>query len=115
MTRPPEKIMQVIISIEYSGEGYIEYSIAYDTSDPFVDKGYGPKTFTVNRPDRTKNELWWVDVEAWKLDDSYNLLRIRILKTDYTIIRENQYVGDQSSTDEPYGKAYAHLILRGDQ
>ena len=89
-----QRISQVTIKVEYNGN----WQGAYGESSGSLTSwnGQGTKTVTLNRPSGAS--IWIVVANAQKMDDSGNTLRIMIMKTDGTILKEG-------STNAPYGIA----------
>lgn len=91
-SRPAYKTTQVLIKVEYNGD----WLGAYGDQTGIVNwNGHGSKTITLNRPSQAET-IWIVSANAQKLDDSENMLRIMIMKTDGTILKEG-------NTTTPYG------------
>jgi len=87
------KTTSVLIKVEYTGAWQGAYG---DQSGIVSWSGTGPKTVTLNRP--SDAYMWIVSANAQKLDDSNNVLTIKIMKTDGTILKE-------ASTTASYGMA----------
>ena len=87
------KVKQVYIKVEYAGEWQGAYG---DQSGIVSWSGTGTKTVTLSRPGDAY--MWIVSANAQKMDDSNDVLTIKIMKTDGTILKE-------ASTTAPYGVA----------
>jgi len=91
---PKSKITQIKIKVEYSGEWQGAYG---DQTEITSWSGQGTKTITLNRPNQAEG-IWIISANAQKMDGSGNTLRIVIMKTDGTILKEG-------STTASYGVA----------
>lgn len=91
---PKSKTTQIQIKVQYSGEWQGAYG---DQTGIISWNGQGPKTITLNRPSQAE-DIWIISANAQKMDDSASTLRIMIMKTDGTILKEG-------STTAPYGVA----------
>ena len=90
---PKSKITQIQIKVEYDGEWQGAYG---DQSGIVSWSGTGTKTVTLNRP--SDANMWIISANAQKMDDSNDILTVKIMKTDGTILKE-------ASTTASYGVA----------
>lgn len=88
-----QEIQEVVIKVEYNGDWQGAYGDVYGIVSW---NGNGAKTVTLNRP--SDGYLWVVSANAQKMDDLNEVLAIKIMKTDGTILK-------QASTSAPYGVA----------
>lgn len=85
------RITQVIIKVEYAGS----WQGAYGDQTAITSwSGTGTKSVTLTRP--SDASIWIISANAQKLDGSGNTLKIMIMKTDGTVLRE-------ATTTAPYG------------
>lgn len=84
-------VNQVLIKVEYNGEWQGSYG------DQTVLVGWsstGPRTVSLKKV--AKINLWFIEASAQKLDNSSKTLKLMIMKTDGTVLKED-------STSAPYG------------
>jgi len=93
-SRDSYQTTQVLIKVEYNGDWLGAYG---DQTGVVNWNGHGSKTITLNRPSQAET-VWIISANAQKLDGSENTLRIMIMKTDGTILKEG-------NTTTPYGVA----------
>lgn len=94
------RITQVIIKVEYSGSWQGAYG---DQTTITSWSGTGTKTVTLTRP--SDASIWIISANAQKLDGSENILKIMIMKTDGTVLKE-------ASTSAPYGVAQISYTIQ---
>jgi len=93
-SRDSYQTTQVLIRVEYNGDWLGAYG---DQTGVVNWNGHGSKTITLNRPSQAET-VWIISANAQKLDGSENTLRIMIMKTDGTILKEG-------NATTPYGVA----------
>jgi len=93
-SRDSYQTTQVLIKVEYNGDWLGAYG---DQTGVVNWNGHGSKTITLNRPSQAET-VWIISANAQKLDGSENTLRIMIMKTDGTILKEG-------NATTPYGVA----------
>jgi len=91
---PKSKTTQIQVKVEYSGEWQGAYG---DQTGITSWSGQGARTITLSRPSQAEG-IWIISANAQKMDGSGNTLRIMIMKTDGTILKEG-------STTAAYGIA----------
>lgn len=87
----PEKIVEILIRVEYDGKLKCSYG-----DETVLVSFSSTQSRTVSLKNTAQINPWVISCNAQKLDNSSKTLKLMIMKTDGTILKEN-------STSAPYG------------